>query len=405
VRRAGATILAWLACASAGAAGDVAVRGETVYTMAGAPLKDAVVIVRGGRIERVGPAAEVAIPAGMRVLTAKVVTPGLVDAHSVVGLTGYLNQAHDQDQIERSAPVQPELRAVDGYDPEERLVEWVRRFGVTTLHTGHGPGALISGQTMVVKTRGASVEAATVVPVAMVAATLGDSARGAEGKSPGNRAKMVAMLRGELVAAQEYAKKRETPEKGKETARSLKLDMLERVLKGELPLLVTAHRARDILSALRVASEFRIKVVLDGAAEAYLVKDEIKRAGVPVIVHPTMYRSYGETENLSFETASQLRAAGIPMALQSGFEGYVPKTRVLLFEAAVAAANGLGLEGALAASTIDAARILGLGERLGSLEAGKDGDLALYDGDPFEYTTHCVGVVIEGDVVHEGPDS
>jgi imidazolonepropionase-like amidohydrolase len=181
--------------------------------------------------------------------------------------------------------------------------------------------------------------------------------------------------------------------------------MLARVLKREMPLLVTAHRARDILSALRVAEEFGIRVVLDGAAEAYLVKDELKRAGVPVIVHPAMYRSYGETENLSFETASVLKAAGIPVALQSGFEGYVPKTRVLLFEAAVAAANGLGLEGALAASTIDAARVIGLEARIGSLEVGKDGDLALYDGDPYEYTSHCVGVVIDGDVVHEGPDS
>jgi imidazolonepropionase-like amidohydrolase len=400
-----AALLLCLAAATPAAGGDVAVRGETVYTMAGAPLKDAVVVIRGGKIERVGPAADVSVPAGMRVLTAKVVIPGLIDAHTVVGLTGYLNQAHDQDQIERSAPVQPELRAVDAYDPQERLVEWVRRFGVTTLHTGHGPGALVSGQTMIVKTRGSTVDQAAIVPAAMVAATLGDSARGADGKSPGNRAKMVAMLRGELVAAQEYAAKREAPEKGKEPARSLKLDMLVRVLKGEMPLLVTAHRARDILSALRVASEFGIKVVLDGAAEAYLVKDEIKRAGVPVIVHPTMARANGETENLSFETAATLRAAGIPVALQSGFEGYVPKTRVLLFEAAVAAANGLGLEGALAAATIDAARILGLGARLGSLEVGKDGDVALYDGDPFEYTTHCVGVVIDGDVMHEGPDS
>ena len=104
-------VVACLAAAAAAQAGDVAVRGETVYTMAGAPLKDGVVIVRGGRIERVGAASEVQVPAGMRVLTAKVVTPGLVDAHTVVGLTGYLNQAHDQDQIERSAPVQPELRA------------------------------------------------------------------------------------------------------------------------------------------------------------------------------------------------------------------------------------------------------------------------------------------------------
>src|SRR5688572_27817524 len=247
---------AFLAAAVTAQAGDVAVRGETVYTMAGAPLKDGVVIVRGGRIERVGPASEVQVPSGMRLLSAKVVTPGLVDAHTVVGLTGYLNQAHDQEQVERSAPVQPELRAVDAYDPRERLVEWVRRFGVTTMHTGHGPGALISGQTMVVKTRGATVDAATVVPEAMVAATLADSARGADGKSPGNRAKMVAMLRGELVAAQEYAKKRADPAKGKDTARNLKLDMLVRVLKGEVPLLVTAHRSRDILSALRVASEF-----------------------------------------------------------------------------------------------------------------------------------------------------
>jgi imidazolonepropionase-like amidohydrolase len=146
-------------------------------------------------------------------------------------------------------------------------------------------------------------------------------------------------------------------------------------------------------------------VVIDGGAEAYLVTDELKRAGVAVIVHPAMARSYGEAENLSMETASVLKAAGIPIALQSGFEGYVPKTRVLLFEAGVAAANGLGLQGALEASTIGAARILGLEARLGSLEAGKDGDLALFDGDPFEYTTHCVGTVIEGDVVHDGPDS
>ena len=400
-----AAMVACLALAASAEAGDVAVRGETVYTMAGAPIKDGVVIVRAGKIDRVGPASEVQVPAGMRTLSAKVVTPGLVDAHTVVGLTGYLNQAHDQDQIERSAPVQPELRALDAYDPQERLVEWVRRFGVTTMHTGHGPGALISGQTMVVKTRGATVDAATLVPAAMVAATLGDSAKGADGKSPGNRAKMVAMLRGELVGAQEYAKKWEAPEKGKEPARSLKQDMLVRVLKKEVPLLVTAHRARDILSVLRVAEEFGIRVVIDGGAEAYLVLDEIKRAGVPVIVHPTMARSYGETENLGFETASKLRAAGIPFALQTGFEGYVPKTRVLLFEAGVAAANGLGMEGALSAVTIDAARILGLDARIGSLAAGKDGDLALYDGDPFEYTTHCVGTIIDGDVVHEGPDT
>jgi imidazolonepropionase-like amidohydrolase len=398
--RATAALTFSLLVAAAPAPAQLAVRGETVHTMAGPAIKDGIVLVgKDGRIEKVGPAGQVAVPAGTRTLSAKVVTPGLVDAHTVVGLSGYLNQAHDQDQVEASAPVQPELRAVDAYDPGDRLVGYLRGYGVTTLHTGHGPLALVSGQTMVVKTKEGDVDRATVTPVAMVAVTLGAAARGEEGKAPGSRPKMVAMLRTELLKAQEYEKKRESAEKGKEPERNLRTEMFARVAKGELPLLVTVHRASDILTVLRLAEEFKLKVVLDGVAEGHLVKDRIKASGFPVIVHPTMARTFGETENLTMEAASLLRRAGIRVALQSGFEGYVPKTRVVLFEAALAAANGLAFEEALATVTIDAARILGLEGRLGSLEPGKDGDLALYDGDPFEYTSHCVGTVIEGLVV------
>ena len=127
--------------------------------------------------------------------------------------------------------------------------------------------------------------------------------------------------------------------------------------------------------------------------------DAIRLDGVPVIIHPTMARAYGERENLSFETAAKLVKAGIPVALQSGYESYVPKTRVVLFEAGVAAANGLSFSQALATVTRDAAKILGIDQRVGSLAVGKDGDVAIYDGDPFEYTSHCTGVVIEGEVV------
>ena len=129
--------------------------------------------------------------------------------------------------------------------------------------------------------------------------------------------------------------------------------------------------------------------------------DEIKDAGVPVIVHPTMCRATGETENLSFETAATLKAAGIPIALQSGYESYVPRTRVVLFEAGVAAAHGLDFEEALGTITIEAATILGIANRVGSLEVGKDADVALFDGDPFEYTTHCIGVIANGEVVSQ----
>ena len=398
----GARLVPLLLLVAAVAHAQIAVRGDTVYTMAGPPIEDGVVLLRDGTIEQVGPGSEVVIPAGYRTLTATVVTPGLIDAHSVVGLAGYLNQEDDQDMLDRAAPIQPELRAIDAYDPSERLVEWLRGFGITTIHTGHGPGALVSGQTMVVKTIGRSVDDAVVLPTAMVAATLGESARAARGQSPGTRGKMVAMLRGELVKAQEYVQRLDRAEPGDEPATDLRLESLARVLSHELPLLVTAHRARDILTAIRIATEFDVKIVLDGAAEAYLVIDQIRDAGVPVIVHPTMYRATGETENLSFETAATLKAAGIPIALQSGYESYVPRTRVVLFEAGVAAAHGLDFEEALGTITIEAATILGIANRVGSLEVGKDADVALFDGDPFEYTTHCIGVIANGEVVsHE----
>ena len=392
-----------LAIHTAPALAQVAVRGKTLHTMAGPPITDGVVVIQDGKIIAVGPANSVTIPDGFRVLSAEVVTPGLIDAHTTVGFSGLYNHDHDQDQLERSAPIQPQLRAIDAYNVHDRLVAWVRGFGVTTMHTGHAPGELISGQTMIVKTTGKTVEDAVMVETAALAATMSPMAQKKDkGKSPGTRGKMMAMLRQQFVKAREYLDKRANAKEDKKPARDLALEALGRVLKREIPLMVTAHKAQDIMNALRLAAEFDIVLWLDGACEAYLVIDEIKAAGVPVIVHPTMTRAYRETANLSVETAATLKHAGIAIAMQSGYESYVPKTRVVLFETALAAANGLTFEEALAATTIEAAHLLGIADRVGSLEVGKDGDVALYDGDPFEYTTHCVGTVIEGVVVSEG---
>ena len=426
---------------------QIAVKGETVWTMAGEPITNGVVLVNNGKIEAVGSAAQIKIPANYKIVTAKVVTPGLIDAHTVIGLNGYLNQPHEQMALDASSPMQPELRAIDAYNAEEKLIEWVRQFGVTTIHTGHQPSALISGQTMIAKTFGKTVEDVTIIPIAMIAVTLGDSALASGGKSPGTRAKQAAMLRAELLKALEAVRKADsarnnqtattqtttgnppnnndnspnvsnpnsmlnnppTPANQNATvqtqtsppATDLRSEMMQKVIRREIPLLITAHRAQDIMTALRIAKEFNIKIVLDGASEAHVILDEIKASGFPVIVHPTMYRAGGETENLSMETASKLKAAKIPFALQSGYEGYVPKTRVVLFEAALAAANGLSKRDALATITIDAASILGLDSRIGSIEKGKDADLAMYDGDPFEYATHCIGTIINGRIVSE----
>lgn len=377
----------------------LAIHGDTVWTMAGKPITDGLVLVRDGKITFVGPAAGTAYTADHRVLHAKVVTPGLVDAHATGGLTGMLNADGDQDMLEKSAAIQPALRAIDAYNARDPLVAYVRSFGVTTVNTGHAPGMLVSGQTMVVKTHGRTADEDVIKPAAMIAASLGNNGTTAEaGKSPGTRSKAVALLRAELIKAQAYVAKQKLEDETKRPARDLNLEVLARALDGTQPLLVTAHRQQDILSALRVAKEFSLSILLDGASDAPLVLEEIKSAGVPIILHPMMARSFGDEQNHSFETATTLKAAGIPFALQSGYEAYVPKTRVILFEAAIAAANGLSFTDTLASITIDAARLIGVADRTGSLAVGKDADLALYDGDPFEYATHCTATVIDGTV-------
>ncbi len=428
---------------------QIAVKGETVWTMAGENIKNGVILLGAdGKIEAVGAANQIKIPANYRVMSAKVVTPGLIDAHTVVGLNGYLNQPQDQMALDGSSPMQPELRAIDAYNPEETLIGWVRSFGVTTMNTGHQPGALISGQLMIAKTVGKTADEAAVIPVSMVAVTLGESALGSGGKSPGTRAKQAAMLRAELIRATEAVRKGDDAAKttttvvtsngrnnndnspttanpnsmlenpptennratqngtdqtivARQNTGDLRSDIMQKVVRREIPLLVTAQKAQDIITAIRLAKEFNIKIILDGVAEAQLVMNEIKASGFPVIVHPTMFRASDETENLSLEDAAKLKAAGIPFALQSGYEAYVPKTRVVLFEAGVAAGNGLSRRDALATITIDAAKILGLDAKIGSLEKGKDADVAMYDGDPFEYTTHCTGTIIGGKVVSQ----
>jgi imidazolonepropionase-like amidohydrolase len=386
---------------------QIAVSGDTVYTMAGEKIVNGVVLINNGKIEKVGLQNEINIPVHYKKVQGKVVTPGLIDAHSVVGLSGIYNYAHDQDQLERSDAVQPELRAFDAYNMREKLVEFVRDLGVTTLHTGHAPGALVSGQTMIVKTFGETLSDVIVDSVTTVSFTLG-SGVSRNYKKPGTRSKGVAMLRQEFLKAKDYAEnirnaKDDNGNNLKEKpARDLKLETLSKVLSGEITAMFTVQKATEIMTALRLQQEFGFKMVLDGAAESYLLIDEIKNAPLNgVIIHPTMVRSSGETKNVSLETAAKLKEAGITIALQSGYEGYVPKTRIVLFEAAIANANGLSFEDALASITIDAAKILGVDQRIGSLEEGKDADIVLFDGNPFEYTSHVCTVIINGKIVKE----
>jgi len=401
------------------------VQAKRVLTATGSVIENGTIVCIDGKIKAIGKTGEVAIPENAKVLKSEVAMPGLIDVRTCAGLSGILNVEHDSDHIERSSPLQPELRAIDAYNPREELVEYIRSFGVTTIHTGHAPGELMSGQTLIAKTIGNTIEEALMVDGRAIAATLAEASSKSGKASPGTRGKQMAMLRSLFIEAKEYQAKRlakanpkpvpadskEFENKGTDSkesdkkkedepiVRNLRLESVDEVLSGKKALLITADRAQDIASAIRLAEEFKIKIWLDSAADSHLMIDQIKAAGLSVLLHPSMARASGEKENHSFQSASKLKAAGIPFAIQGGFEAYVPKVRVVLFEAAIAAAHGLEYQAAIESITISPARILGIQDRVGSLEVGKDADIALYDGDPLEYTTHCIGVVINGNVV------
>jgi imidazolonepropionase-like amidohydrolase len=374
---------------------QTAIKAEIIYTVSGATIKNGIVLVKDGKIEKVGSAKEISIPKNYTVVSSKVVTPGFIDARSVVGLSGALNIPTDQDQLEKSSPIQPELRAIDAYNPEEKLVGYVRDFGVTTLHTGHGIGALVSGQTMVVKTKPGKIDEVTLIPMEMLAMTIGASVEG-NFTSPGTKAKQIAMIRTEFLKAQAYMQKQNDKDTAKRPAIDLKYEALSKLLKGEVKALITVNSSNDIMNAIRLAKEFKFKLVIDGAAEAYRLIDEIKDCKAEVILHSTMARNAGDMVNMTRESAAILTAANIQVSIETGYEGYVPKTHVLLFEAALAVTYGLPYEEGLKSITLNPAKLLGIDKRVGSIEQGKDADLVLFDGDPFEYLTKILNVMIDG---------
>lgn len=377
---------------SATATAQIAVKADTIYTMSGSPVANGIILIKDGKIEAVG--QNLSIPSNYKTYTAKIVTPGFVDARSSIGLSGAYNIPSDQDQIEKSGPFQPELRAIDAYNPEDKLIDFVLRNGTTTVHTGHGIGALASGQTMIVKTKKGLTDDVMIKPVAMVAITIGGSVS-SNFQSPGTKSKQIAMLRAELLKAQQAMK---AAQKDTSKVADLRQQTLQQLLRGELKALISANTAVEIMSAIRLAKEFNLKLVIEGAAEGFRLIDQIKTSKAEVIVHPTMARAGGPMLNMTMENASILTRAGIPVSIESGFEGYVPKIRIILYEAAVALRNGLSYDDALRAITTIPAKLLGIDNRVGSIEKGKDADIVLFNGDPFEYTTKACVVIVDGKV-------
>jgi imidazolonepropionase-like amidohydrolase len=381
-------------------AGDVLiVEAEHILTSTAAPTAAGFVVVRDGKIESVTRTIPRGVQAARR-LKARVVTPGLIDARTTLGLAGLISV--DDDSNEASAPNQAHLRAVDAYNLREPLLRAALQSGVTTVQSGPGRADSIGGQAGIFHTAGESVGAATIRFPSALVLSLTEAAKttyaGAAPKLPTTRMANVGLIRQAFVDAGQYARRLKD---AKPPDRDLKHDALVDVLERRIPALITAERVDEIATALRLRDEFGFRLLIAGANDATLLAERLARDQVAVLAGPpTDAPVESGTPQERARVPALLDRAGVAFAIVSG-DGRERPRLTLLQQAASAVAAGLRPDAALIALTITPARLLGLDNRLGSIESEKDADLVLFDGDPLSYATRVTAVIIAGRVVFE----
>ncbi len=334
--------------------------------------------------------------------------PGLVLARTHIGLGSNWRMHSTIDEISR--PVTPEIEVKHGVEPQDPHFFLAHQLGITSALVTPGDLNVIGGQGLALKTRGDVVDRMIIKDHAVMVFGLGAKAR-RKGQMPSTRMGIAAVLRETLTKAQEYrdswAAYDKNKKKGPAPQRDLSLEALVPVVNGEMPVIVHAERKDDILTALRMADEFKLKIILDGATDAYKVVDEIRKRNIPVILEDLM-RGAGNIEDAGFSNSNPtiLAQAGIPIAFRSkeglwqwpaaGQTGGDP-----LEIAAFACRYGMTEDAALRAVTIDAARIAGIGDRVGSLEPGKDADILILRGQPLGTTSIPEAVFMDGKLVYQ----
>ncbi|MBI1723348.1 MAG: amidohydrolase family protein [Gemmatimonadetes bacterium] len=364
--------------------------------VSGAPIENGTVLIRDSMIVAVG--ASVAIPDGARRIDArgKVVTPGLINANTQLGLVEVPNGTNTSETGVRG-DVAASFSVWEGINPASTLIPVARVEGVTSALIVPS-GRFIAGQSVFADLAGETIEQmVTRSPVAMHV-TLDESSKGA---GDGSRAATLERLRRILRDARAYAARRSDFERRQMrdlSAPQADLEALQPVLAGRLPMVITAHRVFDIRNALRVAREFSLRVILAGASEGWEIAEEIGRAGVPVLVEPISNIPSFNHLGARYENAARLAAAGVKIAIVSGgyADGTAHNARDIKQEAGNAVSYGLPYETALRAVTLSPAEIFGLEGRYGSLQAGRVANVVVWSGDPFEFSTGAEHVFIRG---------
>lgn len=376
---------------------SIAITHARVHTMAGPVLEDATILIRDGRVERVG--RDVVIPAGARVVEASggVVTPGLIDSATQLGIVEIDAYAGTADEAVSNDRITAAFSVADAYNHLSTLIPVTRVEGVTRAVVSPSASAsLIAGQGIVVHLGMGPVEDRIVRnPVGMFV-VLGE--RGAS-LAGGARGAAMLILREALQDAHDYAANRaafESNQRRDYAISRLDLEALVPVVEGRLPLVVAVDRASDILAALRLREQLGVRMILSGAAEGWMVAEEIAAADVPVVVYPLLNIPGFEDLGATLENAARLHAAGVRIVMGAGWTESSHNSRNLKHAAGVAVANGLPHEAALAALTVHPAAVWGIDDRYGRIAPGMDADLVVWSGDPLELTTLVRHVFIRG---------
>ena len=378
------------------------IKNGLIYTMTQKEPIKGDVLIEDGKIRGIG--ADLEIPEGTEVIDAEglEVYPGFVEAHCHTGLDGYGIGYEGRDYCELNDLVTPQLRAIDGINPFDPCFQHAREAGVTCIGTGPGSADVLGGTFAAVKTAGKRIDKMVVkYPVAMKCA-FGENPKNCyQDKGDTSRMTTAALLRNELFKAKAYMEKKEAAgdDVQKQPEFNLKLESLIPVLKKEIPLKAHAHQANDIFTALRIAKEFGLDITLEHVTEGHMIADELAGEHVPMAVGPTLtHATKFELQNKSWTTPGVLASMGCQVSIIT--DAPVIPQEYLPLCAGLAVKAGMDEFDAFKAITINPAKHLGVEDRVGSLEVGKDGDIVVMSGSPLKVESLVKWVVIDGVVVY-----
>ncbi|CEN86992.1 amidohydrolase [Paraclostridium sordellii] len=385
------------------------IKNGKIMTMADKNYNCGSILIKDKKIVEIGENININSSDNCKIIDAENcwVMPGIIEAHCHIGIKEERKGFEGDDCNELNESITPYIRALDGINVMDSAFHTALTSGITGVMVGPGSSNVVGGQFIFIKTHGRKIDDMAVLEPAAMKVAFGENIKtnyNQKNMMPSTRMSIAALLREELFEAQKYNQNKKNAIKSNDSFDDVfRKECWLPVINREIPLKAHVHRADDILTAIRIAKEFNLKLTLDHCTEGHLISEEIKESGFPAIVGPSLaIRNKIETQNADFKTAGILHKAGVKVAITTDH----PVTRIqdLPICAGFAAREGLGVEEGLKAITINAAEICNVSDRVGSLEIGKDADIAIFNGNPMEVFTKTMYTIIDGEIVYEAKD-